>query len=182
MIFLFDVDGVCADLVGKVLSELESEFGVGNIPPYDQIINYDFLDSNKTPLSKKQVTFAHKLMDHEGFTNSLELIADCKETIDALRKHNHTVKWVTTPHYGSKTWCFDRLLWLKANFNADEADLIYAKDKSLIFGDVFVDDTIPNIEAWQASWKNSKGLLYQQPWNSESSITRVKWKDIAKIG
>jgi hypothetical protein len=44
MVFLFDVDGVCGDMVGKILSELNRKFD-SNIPKYDDIVNYNLLDT-----------------------------------------------------------------------------------------------------------------------------------------
>lgn len=181
MIFLFDVDGVCGDMVGKILTELHQKFDHG-IPRYEDIRNHDLLDPRKSILTKEQLDFVHKLLVKEGFAANLELLDGCRDAIDTLRQHDHAVKWLTAPYYWSKTWCYDRLLWLKRHFGADESDLIYAKDKSLVYGDVFVDDKISNVENWQQRWKSSKGLLFTQPWNADSNLPHAVWEDIVKLG
>lgn len=181
MIFLFDVDGVCGDMISKVLQKLE-EHTKTKVPEYNSIINHDLLDPNKTVLSKIELDFVHKLMVQDGFANTLDVIEGCKTAIDSLRKRGHTIKWLTAPYYWSKTWCFDRLLWLKTNFGATEEEVIYAKDKSLVCGDVFVDDKISNVEAWQKQWKNARAFLFPQPWNAQSKLPHITWNYIEKLG
>lgn len=181
MIFLFDVDGVCGDMVGKILLELNNKFD-SNIPKYEDILNHDLLDPKKSALTKAQLDFVHKILVKEGFAANLDLIDNCKETVNALRQNDHTVKFLTAPYYWSKTWCYDRLLWLKTHFGIDEADLIFAKDKSLVFGDVFVDDKISNVESWQKRWSSGKGFIFTQPWNASSKLPRITWDGVAKLG
>lgn len=179
-IFLFDVDGVCGDMITPVLTGLTEKFG--KAPAYSDIKNHDLLDPNKTSLNVDEVFFVHDMMTAPDFANTLEVIDGCKETIDFLRASGHTVKWLTAPYYWSKTWCHDRLEWLKRNFDATNYDLIYATDKSLVYGDVFVDDKISNIEQWQARWKDKKGFLFTQPWNDKSELPRASWDDIKNLG
>lgn len=182
MIFLFDVDGVCGDLVSKLLFDIHKEFKT-EVPKYEDISAHGkLLDSKETMLNSEQLEFAQALMSSEGYANNFKVIDDCKVVIDLLRKQGHTVKWLTAPYYKSKTWCYDRLQWLKNNFAATDNDVIFAQDKSLIYGDVFIDDKESNIEAWQHQWKNGAGLLFSQPWNVKSNLPRITWSGIMKLG
>lgn len=181
MIFLFDVDGVCGDLVSKLLLDLSKDFD--NLPKYEDIHDHgQLLDPHNSVLTKEQLKVAHNLMLSEGYSNTFDVIDGCKLTIDQLKNTGHTIKWVTAPYYRSKTWCFDRLLWLKTHFAATDDDVIFAQDKSLTFGDVFVDDKESNVEAWQHRWRDGKALLFTQPWNMKSDLPRGTWDEIRKLG
>ena len=181
MIFLFDVDGVCGDLVSKILTEVKEEFPESKITYED--INSDMLVPDKSVFSPTELKFVHTIMQREGFITTLSVIEECKETIDALRKNGHKIVWLTAPYYWSKTWCFDRLLWLKSNFGATENDVIFARNKFLTYGDVFVDDKPSNVDKWQRQWPFKKGFLFSQPWNQiDKVLPRATWADIRKLG
>lgn len=180
MRFLFDVDGVCADLISKLLEELNKNFPSG-VPKYQDILSHDLLDRDKSILNKYQLLFAIELMCKEGFVKDLKVIPGCLEAITALRSAGHEVMWVTAPFHESKTWCYDRLQWLKQNFNASSKDVIFASNKSPVNGDVFVDDKPSNVIEWQTQWPDGKSLCFKQPWNSNDGLNCVDWSDIQNM-
>ena len=183
LLYAFDADGVCAHLVPKVLKELKEHFG-DSVPLYENVIDENFLDKPSKVFTPEHQKFARNLLRQDGFVSDLAIIDGSRETIDHLRRNGHTVVWVTKPSYTSKTWCFDRMLWLKANFAATEGDVYFCTNKSRIPADYFVDDKPEHVEAWLTRWKgenkNCQGFLFPQPWNKESKLPTITWDEIRK--
>lgn len=69
------------------------------------------------------------------------------------------------------------LSWFKP-YLVDESNVIIAKRKDIINGDILIDDGLHNCESFP-----NKVLLYDQPWNQSSSWTlRVhNWQEIDEI-
>lgn len=183
MIFLFDVDGVCADLVTLMLSDLNRKFPKLNLKMED-ITNHDFLSSKGLILSEEPLKFIRNRLTTADYALKAKPIAESLAIISKLKADGHIVKWVTAPYYSSKTWCFDRLEWLRNIYGAVAADVYFAEDKSLVFGDVFVDDKIENVIAWSKQWKDGTAVLFAQPWNASyvGPLIRGNWATIAKLG
>jgi len=78
------------------------------------------------------------------------------------------VYFPTQPIYESSTWEYDRYCWFKQHFNEKVADrLIFTKDKSVIFGHVFIDDKPNHIRDWKKRWGTGTAVLWPQPYNAD---------------
>lgn len=78
------------------------------------------------------------------------------------------VYFPTSPIYQSPTWEYDRWHWFKRYFNEYTADrLIFTKDKTVIFGHVFVDDKPEHIRDWKKRWGSGYAVLWPQPYNAD---------------
>lgn len=88
---------------------------------------------------------------------------DAKQAIKTLVRQNNRVCLVTAS-------AFTDTLGLKINnilkefspFEINEKDIIIAQDKSMIIGDVMVDDNYQNLITSRCPYK----ILYTQPWNA----------------
>ncbi len=56
------------------------------------------------------------------------------------------------------------------------------EDKWRISGDVFVDDKMENVAAWQAKWPLARAIAWAQPWNADYPGRRMsKWSELIKL-
>jgi 5'(3')-deoxyribonucleotidase len=66
---------------------------------------------------------------------------------------------VTAPLAESDFWTFERARWLgRRGFRKE--DIVFASDKSLVTGDVLIDDGQHNIDSFRGP-----GVLIARPWN-----------------
>jgi 5'(3')-deoxyribonucleotidase len=70
-----------------------------------------------------------------------------------------------------------KILWLKQHgFIQDDRDYVHAIDKSLIKGDIMIDDKIEHIETFRKN--GGQGVLFGAPWNLNSKLPRVNsWEE-----
>jgi 5'(3')-deoxyribonucleotidase len=75
---------------------------------------------------------------------------------------------VTSPYSAARLWTFERLRWLERHFGFSKYDVIFAKRKYLVRGDVMIDDGPHNIEEFVN--RGGRGVLIHQPWNASSEL------------
>ena len=158
MIILLDVDGVLADFVGCARTWVNECHGVYFND--EQVTDYNLMTSFGLPggwpsfigwLSKRRAC-----LDIDPYDGA-------EEFVDDLRKLGRVVA-VTTPFVGVSHWEADRRTWLEENFGFDQKDLVFCKDKSLVCGDVLIEDKPENCVAWNAA-HNGLTILFDRPWN-----------------
>jgi 5'(3')-deoxyribonucleotidase len=102
--------------------------------------------------------FASWLQKWHGARN-LSVLPGAKSFVAELRKRGEVV-FVTSPYTAVRGWCDDRLAWLGQHFDAKPADVVFCKRKELVRGDVLIDDSLANVNAF-----GQHALLFNQPWN-----------------
>lgn len=159
MTILFDVDGVLADLHTAWLKRYNLEYN-------DKLVVNDMTQWDIECLVKPEC--GTKIFDFLDYT-IYEEVKPFRGALTAVRyaRQWSRVVFVTTPcnnHGGAK------LVWLnKHGFEVDKKDYIECHDKSLIRGDVLIDDCPENL-------LNFVGLaiLFDRPWNWSSWLRRIK--------
>ncbi len=86
---------------------------------------------------------------------------------------------VTAPLPRSKSWTYDREIWLREHFDIRLNHVIHARTKHLVHGNVFVDDKLSNVEEWGAYWEFHSRVpripfLWDQPWNANETLLHSK--------
>ena len=69
----------------------------------------------------------------------------------------------------SRTWCYDRVLWLKQYFNISDEQVLFAHNKSIVAGDLFIDDRIEHVTTWSSANKLKPAILWKQPYNKNEN-------------
>jgi 5'(3')-deoxyribonucleotidase len=96
------------------------------------------------------------------------------EGLQALRAAGHRVVFVTSTNLhqnGAKLRWLERHGFLELKHGSISGDYIEAHDKSLIRGDVLIDDGEHNVQAWlDATDGEGMALLFDAPWNRTPSI------------
>lgn len=116
------------------------------------------------------------------FWEQTQPIPDALDTIKRLQDDGHTVRVVTATHPNTVP---HKVKWFLDKFPVFKwEDIVIASDKSLIRGDVLIDDGTHNLEAATQSIDNL--LLFDRPHNraynaEDHGMTRVKtWDEIYK--
>jgi len=156
-IILLDVDGVVADFTGMVAQV--SRAGGFTLPPVTQ---WDFMRGLEAP----HRAWVERCLALGEYWGSIEPLPGAVAGVDALRMADHDVVFVTSPWESCPTWAYERTRWLLKHFQATRHDVIVAADKSLISGDVFVDDKPEHVGSWVARNKKKYGFIWDQPWNA----------------
>jgi 5'(3')-deoxyribonucleotidase len=173
-ILLLDVDGVVANFGQYYLDIVESKLGYKyNI---SDLVEWNYWDVMKLSEYERQIIdhelhlpgCASRLEPHEGaVAGVLGLIEVCD------------VRFVTAPLRGNSTWVYDRNLWLREYFGFEVADrTIYAQDKSLIYGDIFVDDKISNL----SDWRFGVPIIWDHLYNRGCEFRRMSdWSELREF-
>lgn len=124
MILHLDLDGVCADLYGR-LEFYEPGF-------------HKKVTGLQWPASRKY--FGDLVRANPGVFGELDLIEGCREAVHEL-KDLYDIYWLSTPMWDHPQSYMDKRLWLEATFNElSYKKLILTSRKDLLYGDFLVDD------------------------------------------
>lgn len=164
MIILCDVDGICCDLVGEILNRYNGEYNK-DLKQTD-ITNYDMSKILKSSNGIEKYFTKDLYINMQQIPNSLKYI-------NKLKDFGHRVIYVTSFTRELAGLKFD---WLKNNgYLTNINDYIECKDKSLINGDILIDDCLKNILTFP-----KKSILLDYAWNRNINIKNrcYNWEDI----
>lgn len=174
MTILIDCDDVLEDLVSCWVSELNTKFGtrvnVENITEWKLAKFFPTLTSDE---------LYSPLFDPEMWAK-LEVMPDAPQIVKRLIDDGHKVRIVTATHYGTVLPKVKRILEMYPFLKWE--DIIIASDKSMILGDVLIDDGVHNLES-----VSCMKILFDRPHNhlydaEANGMHRVKtWREIYKL-
>jgi 5'(3')-deoxyribonucleotidase len=158
MRILVDVDNVLCNFTGPFVSVLNYTTGKHNITP-DQVTDFDF----RSVASQRALEWAWTEVDNtKGWCASLPALSGIDHQLRILRSAGHEVVAVTAPRFGPY-WMHERAQWLfDHGFGKNEA--IFTHAKQCVTGDVFIDDSLENVQKWTAA-NQGLGILVDAPWN-----------------
>ena len=165
---LLDVDGVLADFRGRAAMDAE-KLGFKLSSGYD--LHYGLPEGARASLRAMvgEPGWCRSIEPYPGAVNAVEQLRDCCN-----------IYFVTQP-WPSHTWESDRRAWLVAFFPILPYNIISCFEKSMICGDVFIDDLPTNVRAWRRRQKGA-AFLWHQPHNelNGSELDRIGvdgWRD-----
>lgn len=149
---LVDLDGVVADWGHGYdtlanLFDLAAEGGM----LYRERTTWDL----RQGLTDRGLDITRQIMEYDGFYRDLPLIEGAKDGITCLLREGHDVWFVSTPYLSNPSCANNKLAWVNDHFGPRlMAKTILTMDKTLVMGDVLIDDR-PEIVGVQApSWKH----------------------------
>ncbi len=157
---LFDLDGVLADLV----TPLSKKFDFRK----EDVTAFNFNDC----LGKIKASKIYQEMARPGFCAELQPMEGALSVLKEVQEQGHEIVFVTAPFPYSRTWSFDRMLWLKREFREIDAPVILTDRKDLVSGDLLVEDRVKNLAAFKETGR--KGLLIDQPWNQTDLLSNER--------
>lgn len=116
--------------------------------------------------SKRDRAEARRIIESAGWFSDLPVVAGAQDGVQALVDAGVDVWVVTKPLEANPTCRDDKGAWLRRHFPDLERKLILAPDKSLIVGDVLLDDA-PHL-SWvdRALWRP---VIFAAPFNGPGS-------------
>lgn len=157
-----DVDGVLADLVGR-LAEDAATYGARFTT--DDIKHFDFAKS-LTPAAMKVV---HMLMAKPGWCYDLPWYEGAVGFVRSLFELGAEVLFLTAPYDGSSSWAYERKAWLRQFFPDVKPVSCPSKYKRYFAGDVLIEDNPGTCHDWLEENPDGFALLIDQPWNQPTA-------------
>lgn len=170
-----DCDGPLANILEPTLALINELTGrkltVQDVTDWDLFACLELDDSTEKAV--------RALWQAPGFCNSLLPAAGAKTAVAELLTFCD-VRVATTLQSSAPTWAYDRLRWLAREFKIPATSVVFTTDKSVLIGDVFVDDKIEHVQAAEMP-----AFLFDMPYNRRvprgASIERVEnWAAFVK--
>ena len=173
MIILCDVDNTVADLMTEWLRLYNNDYPDRLIAPWlkpEMITDWNIEKFVHPDCGKK--IYSYLLLDN--FYDNVKPIEGAHQALRYLESKGHRIVFVS-----SGVYAYPKYQWMENHgFNVGEygSNYIVAHDKSLIRGDLLIDDGFHNIEAF----KNLDSILFDQPWNRHFQWHRRanNWNDV----
>jgi 5'(3')-deoxyribonucleotidase len=184
-LLLLDVDGVIGDFATRVL-DLARKF-VPHEHTVKDIRTWEIFDSFPDLATYKRQVY--EMMRGPGGCYSIPVAEGAKEGVARLRELAD-VHVVTSPFPSSATWMGEREAWLRDHFGFTHDDITHTHRKSILDGDVLVDDKAANVEGWLHhpstrrlhSTMERVAVLWNQPHNSMDKTRALRtnsWEELA---
>ena len=176
MKILLDFDEVLNTMVSHWVDTLNCVYGTSVI--FEDVIEWNMRKAFPT-LTEDEI---YNPLHLQTFWNNVEIMPGAKEGIQKLLSQGHEIYIVTSAHPDTIKW---KAEWLQRELpEISWAQVIVANDKSLIKGDVLIDDGLHNLYRG-----NYKKVLFDKPWNRQvdkskltDTIHRVhNWEEIVKL-
>lgn len=155
MTILVDIDSTITNFGETLLRYLNRLYGTHH--RYTNITSYGWFDQ----------TFAQPWLptEHDYFWDDVKVNPEAVATIESWVQQGHKARLVTASHFNSMLPYKIRKT-LEA-FNPElinERNIIIAQDKSVICGDIMIDDCVDNLVDF-----SGVRICYAQPWNKDWS-------------
>lgn len=178
MLILLDMDGVLADFEQGFLNAWRQQHPQKPVVEIAQRKNF-YIDDDYPEDCRPLV---EKIFVAKGFYANLPPIAGAVEGFHAMLAAGHDVCLCTSPHSYCRDCVPEKYEWVERHLGGEFARrVIVTKDKTLVFGDVLIDDRV-DIEGYRMpSWRH---VIYDQPYNREREglrITWANWRDIEAL-
>jgi len=179
MIILIDMDGVVADFESGVIKELKKNYPqIKIIEPRNKMIVNFYKEKNN-----EAYEIIEKIRNSKGFILNLKPINGSLVALKYLFEKNYNVFICTTPFSKNKYSMSEKYEWIIKNLGNEWKDrIIITEDKTLIRGDILIDDK-PDINGLASpNWEH---IIFDQPYNKQIiGKKRINWnnfKDVLKL-
>lgn len=166
MRILVDMDGVVADF-DKALWDAAAERG-WELSINDRSEQRHYYMSEHF-VQKWQIKSMLRLIERTNFFKHLPEVPGAVDGVNALVAAGHDVWFCTKPLEANPHCRDDKAYWIRKRWPELESKLIITPNKSLIRGDILLDDAINPDWAAEAEWAP---VLFRQPYNGPGT----KWE------
>jgi 5'-nucleotidase len=168
---LFDQDGVIADWQGMFDELLESQFPHIKVLPREEITIFK---AQKLYAPEYHADIA-KMMDTPGFYRELKPIDGAVEALHQIRAAGYETFICTAPYVTNETCASEKMAWVREHLGEEWLNrMVITSDKTLVRGDVLIDDK-PDIKGAMAPvWKH---VVFDAPYNRHVLQRLDRWSD-----
>lgn len=157
MIIMSDCDGVLADFVGGLCSELAAR---GFSRTAEEFKHWDL----SLTLSPEELRAMHDIMSAPGFCHSLPWYEGARKFLSelALLGEAHAL---TAPFRNGASWMHERMSWLSSELPVDRVHFVSGKYKHLVRAHVLIEDHPKTGHDWCEANPDGVAILIDRPWN-----------------
>lgn len=177
MNILIDMDGVIADFEGEFLTRWRANHPEKIYIPHEE--RKGFYVSQQYPEEYRD--FVEEIYLSPGFYQELPVMEGAIEALNYLVEKGHNVKICTSPMLPKFENCvLEKYNWMLKHFgNSWVERMILTKDKTMVRGDILIDD-MPEIKgSLSPLWEH---VLYNQHYNKDiEHKRRLTWQNFKEV-
>ncbi|HEY8095260.1 MAG TPA: hypothetical protein VIE65_04095 [Methylobacter sp.] len=159
-----DVDGVLCQFHEFCIEIAKKKHGLPSHFTTEHVRHWDI---TKTLEDAAEAIKLNKLIQSPGFALLMPPYPEAIQAVYIMRRLGVEVIFATSPNYFSKTWMWERKLWLKQHFNAPEEDIVFVHKKHLVRANAFVDDKLSAVREWCLENPDGKGFVWDKTYNRD---------------
>lgn len=172
---LVDMDNVIADQLGGFYRILAKEYPHIVLPSRESLTEFD-IELN-FPNEHRELIRSLRL--REGFFRNLAVMEGVREGLARLSEAVENVRIVTAPTWRWRHCVPEKYAWIEEHLGRDWCGkIILTRDKTLIQGDVLIDDAPTVSGICVPTWAR---VLYDQPYNRNIDLPRGTWDTMRTI-
>ncbi|MFH1183370.1 MAG: 5'-3'-deoxyribonucleotidase [Candidatus Moraniibacteriota bacterium] len=163
MIILVDQDGPLADLDAGFLKVWRERFPDKPYIPLEERRSFHVSKDYPEPLRHE----VDEIFFERGFFLNLPLVSGAVPALKEFLDLGHEIRICTSPLRRYQNCVLEKYRWVEKHFGLEFVNrIICSRDKSLVFGDILVDDK-PEVDgAIGASWEH---IIFDKPYNRETA-------------
>lgn len=175
-IILVDQDGVLADYQAHQLTLWREEHPEKLWIPVEDIRDYNM--DNAYPENLKDLL--RSIPERKDFFFNLPVIQGGREALEEMLRCGYDVRICTSPLIAHEFCVPEKFAWVEKHLGVEWANrMILTRDKTLVHGDILIDDKPSIIGIRTPSWTH---ILYDQPYNRHiTGQDRLTWKNYKEI-
>lgn len=175
-IILVDMDEVLADFEAKFLEDWKKKFPGHPHIPLDKRKTFNIQDDYPSKFKKE----VEGIFSAPEFFKNLNPIFGGKEALIKMQELGHDVFICTSPISQYENCVLEKYHWVEKNLGFEwTKKIIMTKDKTLVFGDILIDDKLEYIGIKKPAWKH---VLFDAPYNRHvKARLRITWNNWEKI-
>ncbi|KKQ33675.1 MAG: 5'(3')-deoxyribonucleotidase [Candidatus Nomurabacteria bacterium GW2011_GWA1_37_20] len=175
-IILVDIDGVLADFEMGFIKAWGKKFPTHPKVPLEGRKAFRLAESYPNGLEKE----IQSILSAPGFFENLNTIPGGKEALKKMQDLGHEVLICTSPISNYKNCVPEKYRWVAINLGFEWTKrIIMIKDKTLVFGDILIDDKPEHTGLREPVWKH---VLFEAPYNQHvKTKLRITWDNWERI-
>ena len=171
MLLLIDQDNVLSDFETGFRQAWTAKGHDQPALPPEQRRNFHLMDDYPAHLAAE----VEAIYNTPGFFRDMPPMPGALDGIRAMREAGHEVRICTSPLMKYRHCVTEKYEWVEQHLGAEFVRLvILTRDKTLVHGDILVDDKPQVTGAHVPSWRH---VLYDQPYNRHVAAPRMTWND-----
>jgi len=175
MIILVDMDDVLVEFEKKII-----ELIIERYPEKKDLFKEERSNFKLTEEYPEFKELIKEIESQKGLTENLEPVKGSEKALKEMRKLGHEVFICTSPLTNYKNNVSEKYKWVEKNFGEEwTKKIILTKDKTLIKGDILIDDN-PEINGLkEPEWEQ---VIFDRPYNrhikNKKRLNWDNWKEV----